>query len=50
MDEEDLEELRNSKRMVHTTEEMDLTGGAEAEKRKLMGPSVNDEYVHRSSL
>ena len=48
MDEEDLEELRNSKRIVDTTEEMDLTGGTETEIRKRMGTSINDEYVCQS--
>lgn len=31
MDEEDLQELRDSQKLVDTTEEMDILGGTEAE-------------------
>ncbi|EEB87967.1 hypothetical protein MPER_14461, partial [Moniliophthora perniciosa FA553] len=34
MDEEDLQELQESRKLVDTTEEMDLTGGTQAELRR----------------
>jgi G patch domain-containing protein 1 len=45
MDEEDLAEMRDSQKLVDTTEEMDLTGGTAAEMRKRAGPSSEKEYV-----
>lgn len=46
MDEEDLQELRESKNLVDTTEEMDLTGGTAAElKRKQGAGDEAEEYI-----
>jgi len=42
MDEEDLQELRESRIIVDTTQEMDLTGGTAAELSKWRGGD-NDE-------
>jgi hypothetical protein len=42
MDEEDLEELRNSKAIVDTTEQMDLFSGTQAELGR-QGPQPDDE-------
>lgn len=43
MDEEDLAELNEGKMIVDTTEEMDLTGGTQAELGHLVG--AEDEFV-----
>lgn len=46
MDEEDLQELRESRTLVDTTQEMDLTGGTAAElKRRQVGNDGEQEYV-----
>ena len=42
MDDEDLAELADSRKLVDQTEEMDL-GSAEVEARKRTGPDVDDE-------
>ena len=42
MDEEDLAEMRESKKMIDTTEEMDLLGGTQAELIK-RGEASTDE-------
>lgn len=42
MDEEDIAELAESRKLVDHTEEMDL-GGTEAEVRKRKGPEADDE-------
>ena len=43
MDEEDLEEVRNSKTIVDSTEEMDLLGGTQAEFDRRGGAAPSDE-------
>lgn len=43
MDEEDLEELRNSKTIVDQTDEMDLLGGTQGELSRRAGPSLADD-------
>ncbi|EJD48090.1 DUF1604-domain-containing protein [Auricularia subglabra TFB-10046 SS5] len=45
MDDEDLAEMRDSMKLVDTTEEMDLTGGTQAELRKRMGDGPKDEIT-----
>lgn len=48
MDEEDLQELKDSKKLVDTTAEMDFLGGTQAELNG-RGDDENDkEYVLRS--
>ena len=44
MDEEDLAELRESRKLVDETEEMDF-GGTAAEKRRLAGEPDDQEWV-----
>ena len=44
MDEEDLAELRESRKLVDENEEMDF-GGTEAELRRRAGTQAEDEYV-----
>ena len=46
MDEEDLAEMRESQKLVDTTEEMDLTGGTQAELRKRMGDAPKEWVMH----
>ena len=46
MDEEDLAELRESRKLVDENEEMDF-GGTEAEMRRREGVDADDEYVLR---
>ncbi len=44
MDEEDLQELRESQKFVDTSEQMDLLGGTEAEiRKKTTMPVLDDE-------
>ena len=43
MDEEDLQELRESQKMVDTSEQMDLFGGTEAEIRKKASTAALDD-------
>jgi G patch domain-containing protein 1 len=43
MDEEDLEELRNSKIIVDQTDEMDLLSGTQGELSKRGAPLPDDE-------
>lgn len=43
MDEEDLEELRNSKIIVDKTEEMDLLGGTQGELSRRAGAALPDD-------
>ena len=47
MDEEDLAELRESRKLVDETEEMDF-GGTAAEKRRLAGEPDDQECVFLS--
>ena len=42
MDEEDLEELRNSKMIVDQTEEMDLLSGTQGELSRRSGAALPD--------
>jgi G patch domain-containing protein 1 len=44
MDEEDLAELAESRKLVDETEEMDILGGTQAEMSKRDG-DVEDEYA-----
>ncbi|KAJ3568278.1 hypothetical protein NP233_g5816 [Leucocoprinus birnbaumii] len=48
MDEEDLQELRESRQIVDTTQEMDFTGGIAAElaKRQALDDSEQDGIIH----
>lgn len=47
MDEEDLQELRESRTLVDTTQEMDLTGGTAVELgRRLGGEDPEEEYAY----
>lgn len=51
MDEEDLQELRESRTIVDTTQEMDLTGGTAAEMAKRQGGDDSEQaYVFRLNL
>ncbi|KAF8316649.1 hypothetical protein DL93DRAFT_2056211 [Clavulina sp. PMI_390] len=43
MDDEDLEELRNSKKIVDQTEEMDLLGGTQGELSRRGGATTDDD-------
>jgi hypothetical protein len=46
MDEEDLQELRESRTLVDTTEEMDFTGGTAADLKRQQGEDdTEQEYV-----
>jgi G patch domain-containing protein 1 len=45
MDEEDLAELRDSQKLVDTTEQMDILGGTQAEMQKRSGAVGETESV-----
>ncbi len=45
MDEEDLQEIKDSRNLVDTTDEMDFMGGTQAEKQRKESADVENEYV-----
>jgi G patch domain-containing protein 1 len=49
MDEEDIQELKDSKKLVDATEEMDFLGGTQAEQRGGVDDEFEKEYVPFSS-
>jgi hypothetical protein len=50
MDEEDLAEMRESRKLVDMNETMDILGGTAAEKQRRSQYSIEDEYVSFSTF
>ena len=49
MDEEDLAEMRDAQKLVDTSEEMDLTGGTQAELNRRLGDDAKECVLSMSS-